>query len=86
MNLTLKDQNFPQLNGWSLLEKIGLTPREVEIMEWVARGKTNKEIGLVLDISPRTTSKHLEHIYLKFGVTSRVNAVVYFLQMIQPKL
>lgn len=35
---------------------------------WMARGKTNKEIGLILDISPRTTAKHLEHIYAKFGL------------------
>jgi len=65
------------------LEKKGLTRREVEVLEWVARGKTNNEIGLILTISPRTASKHLEHIYTKLGVESRTAAVVQFLEMIQ---
>ena len=66
-----------------LLEEKGLTRREVEVLEWVARGKTNNEIGLILTISPRTASKHLEHIYTKLGVESRTAAVVQFLEMIQ---
>jgi len=65
------------------LEEMGLTRREVEVLEWVARGKTNNEIGLILEISPRTASKHLEHIYTKLGVESRTAAVVQFLEMIQ---
>lgn len=65
------------------LEEKGLTRREVEVLEWVARGKTNNEIGLILSISPRTASKHLEHIYTKLGVESRTAAVVQFLEMIQ---
>jgi len=65
------------------LEEKGLTRREVEVLEWVARGKTNNEIGLILTISPRTASKHLEHIYTKLGVESRTAAVVQFLEMIQ---
>ena len=65
------------------LEEKGLTRREVEVLEWVARGKTNNEIGLILEISPRTASKHLEHIYTKLGVESRTAAVVQFLEMIQ---
>jgi len=65
------------------LEEKGLTRREVEVLEWVARGKTNNEIGLILAISPRTASKHLEHIYTKLGVESRTAAVVQFLEMIQ---
>ncbi len=66
-----------------VLEEKGLTRREVEVLEWVARGKTNSEIGLILSISPRTASKHLEHIYTKLGVESRTAAVVQFLEMIQ---
>ena len=77
------DQSFPELDPSSLLEERGLTPREVEVLEWVARGKTNNEIGLILEISPRTASKHLEHIYTKLGVESRTAAVVQFLGMIQ---
>lgn len=75
----------PSLENETLvaLEEKGLTRREVEVLEWVARGKTNSEIGLILSISPRTASKHLEHIYTKLGVESRTAAVVQFLEMIQ---
>lgn len=66
-----------------LLDEKGLTRREIEVLEWVARGKTNTEIGMILHISPRTASKHLEHIYTKLGVESRTAAVVAFLEMVQ---
>ncbi|RMH06228.1 MAG: LuxR family transcriptional regulator [Nitrospirae bacterium] len=65
------------------LEQKGLTKREIQVLEWVARGKTNSEIGMILQISPRTASKHLEHIYTKLGVESRTAAVVVFLEMLQ---
>ena len=65
-----------------VLEQKGLTRREIEVLEWVARGKTNTEIGMILHISPRTASKHLEHIYTKLGVESRTAAVVLFLELI----
>jgi len=65
------------------LEQKRITPREVEVLEWVARGKTNNEVGLILQISPRTAAKHLEHIYTKLGVESRTAAVLQFLAMMQ---
>ena len=83
MDSASTDNSFPELDPSSLLEERGLTPREVEVLEWVARGKTNNEIGLILEISPRTASKHLEHIYTKLGVESRTAAVVQFLGMMQ---
>lgn len=66
-----------------LLDEKGLTRREIEVLEWVTRGKTNTEIGMILHISSRTASKHLEHIYTKLGVESRTAAVVAFLEMEQ---
>ncbi|MGH7972951.1 MAG: response regulator transcription factor [Limisphaerales bacterium] len=53
-----------------------LTPREGEIAQWIARGKTNPEIGMILALSPRTVEKHVEHILSKFGVENRVGVVV----------
>jgi DNA-binding NarL/FixJ family response regulator len=60
----------------SLKTSFGLTPREAEILMWISRGKTNKEVGLILDTSPRTVNKHLEHIFEKLGVPTRTAAVV----------
>ncbi|MDO9286340.1 MAG: response regulator, partial [Aquabacterium sp.] len=45
-----------------------LTAREAEVLHWVARGKTNRDIGEILGASPRTITKHMEHILPKLGV------------------
>lgn len=55
-------------------EPSGLTRREAEVLLWVAQGNTNIEIGMILGTSPRTVQKHLEHIYRKLGVETRVAA------------
>jgi DNA-binding CsgD family transcriptional regulator len=52
-----------------------LTERETEILRWVARGKTNREIASILFVSPHTVRKHLEHAYEKLGVHTRTAAV-----------
>ncbi len=56
----------------------GLTPREIDVIEWVAKGKTNRDIAEILGMSPRTVNKHLEHIYAKLGVETRTAAVAQF--------
>jgi DNA-binding CsgD family transcriptional regulator len=58
------------------LQGLGLTPREAEVLSWVAQGKTNREIGLILGASARTVQKHLEHVFQKLGVESRTNAML----------
>jgi NarL family two-component system response regulator LiaR len=57
----------------------GLTEREVEILQVVAQGKSNKEVGELLHISPHTVQVHLRNIYGKLGVNSRTEAVAYAL-------
>jgi len=59
----------------STLIHLGLTRRESEILCWVTQGKTNPEIGTILDISRRTVQKHLERIYARLGVENRTAAV-----------
>jgi len=53
----------------------GLSDREAEVMHWVAAGKTNPEIGQILDISGFTIKKHIQRIFKKLNVTSRAQAV-----------
>ena len=48
-----------------------LTPREMDVLAWIARGKTNRDIAEILGMSPRTVNKHLEHIFVKLGVETR---------------
>jgi len=57
------------------LIKSGLSTREIEILEWVRNGKTNIEIGLILDISSFTVKNHLQRIFKKINVSNRAQAV-----------
>jgi DNA-binding CsgD family transcriptional regulator len=52
-----------------------LTDRELRVLQLVALGRTNSAIAHLLDVSPRTVAKHLQHIYRKLGVSSRAAAV-----------
>jgi DNA-binding CsgD family transcriptional regulator len=62
---------------------VRLTNREREILCWVAQGKTNWAIGKILDLSPATVGKHLQHIYSKLGVENRTAAVLSTFAMLQ---
>jgi DNA-binding NarL/FixJ family response regulator len=57
-----------------LLQQLGVTAREAEVLLWLSRGKANREIGQILGISPRTVNKHLEQIFVKLGVENRASA------------
>lgn len=54
---------------------LGLTPREAEVLFWVSEGKTNAEVGLILNSARRTVEKHVEHILEKLGVENRSAAI-----------
>lgn len=59
----------------SLLQRAHrLTLREAEVLLWLSRGKANRDIGEILDISPRTVNKHLEQVFVKLGVENRASA------------
>jgi DNA-binding CsgD family transcriptional regulator len=55
-------------------EKFALTPRESDVLIWISKGKSNRDIAEILGLSPRTVNKHLEQIYAKLGVENRTGA------------
>jgi len=55
-----------------------LSPREIEIMHWLKLGKTNIEIGMILDISSLTVKNHLQRTFRKLEVLNRTQAVAKF--------
>ena len=57
-----------------LQQTLSLTSREAEVLLWISRGKSNREIGEILNISPRTVNKHLEQVFVKLGVENRASA------------
>lgn len=71
--LVLREENH-QATITSLIATFRLTQREAEVLFWVCKGKTNKDIGEILDTSPRTVNKHLEHVFEKLGVETRTAA------------
>ena len=88
-NETLRLQYMGQLNPNEFLLRLakdagdtpaefssefGLTAREGEVLSWLSKGKTNRDIAQILGLSPRTVDKHLEQIYSKLGVENRTAA------------
>jgi DNA-binding CsgD family transcriptional regulator len=55
----------------------GLTPREIEVLRLVAKGKTNKAIAKDLFLSVKTIDRHLSNIFAKLGVSSRAAATAF---------
>jgi DNA-binding response OmpR family regulator/DNA-binding CsgD family transcriptional regulator len=64
----------------------GVTNREAEVCLWLAKGKTNREIAQILEMSPRTVNKHLEQLFRKLGVDNRTSAAAMAIQRLQKKL
>jgi DNA-binding response OmpR family regulator/DNA-binding CsgD family transcriptional regulator len=58
----------------ALGQTLKLTAKEAEVLYWVVKGKTNRDIGDILGCSAATVKKHLEHIYVKLGVETRTAA------------
>jgi DNA-binding NarL/FixJ family response regulator len=69
-----------KINGDTETRFAPLTPRESEILQFVARGLTNKKIGYLLGISEQTVKNHLTSLLRKIGVNDRTQAVVYAIQ------
>ncbi|VTU28276.1 Stalked cell differentiation-controlling protein [Variovorax sp. SRS16] len=67
-----------EASGTAVIEAMSLclklTAREAEVLYWVVKGKTNKDIGEILGSSPATAKKHLERVYVKLGVETRTAA------------
>ncbi len=59
-----------------------LTAREAEVLYWVIQGKTNRDIGDILSLSPRTVHKHLEHVFEKLAVETRTAAAALALSRV----
>jgi DNA-binding CsgD family transcriptional regulator len=57
------------------IRSLGLTPRECQILEQLASGRSNKELARALDISPNTVKTHIARLYAKLEVRNRIEAI-----------
>jgi len=75
-------QAEPREDADRLRRHFALTGREAEVLLWIARGKSNKDISTVLGISPRTVNKHLEQVFEKLGVENRASAAAVTIDLL----
>ncbi|MCE1237366.1 MAG: DNA-binding response regulator [Hyphomicrobiales bacterium] len=77
--LRLVEEARPSTDG-TLRDRLRVSDREAQVLDWIARGKSNRDIGDILGLSPRTINKHLERIFKKIGVENRTSAAVMVLK------
>jgi DNA-binding NarL/FixJ family response regulator len=66
-----------------LRTRLSLTSREAEVLLWLSRGKSNRDIAAILGLSPRTVNKHLEQTFEKLGVENRASATALAVRTLQ---
>jgi DNA-binding NarL/FixJ family response regulator len=72
----------PDFSSSLPLEGLGLSPREAEVLFWIAQGKANADVGTVLNMSELTVKKHAGRIFEKLGVESRHAATLKALEVL----
>ena len=72
----------PDFSSPTPLEAAGLTAREAEVLLWIAQGKSNGEISVIIDATESTVKKHVQHIFEKLGVDSRHAAAMSALDIL----
>ena len=66
-----------------LRSRLAVTSREAEVLLWLSRGKSNRDIAAILGLSPRTVNKHLEQMFEKLGVENRASATALAVRILQ---
>lgn len=80
--VVLEEEHAPP--GPAELIPLGVTPRQAEVLYWIAQGKANAEIAMILGTSPRTVHKHVEMLFERLGVENRAGAIATALRILQP--
>ena len=70
--------------GPAALMRLGVTPREAEVLYWIAQGKSNPDIATILGAGVRTVHKHVENIFRKLGCETRNAATITALEILRP--
>jgi DNA-binding CsgD family transcriptional regulator len=72
----------PNFESAKPLEALGLTPREAEVLLWIAQGKSNAEIGIILGCAENTVKVHIARIFEKLGFENRNAATIAALELL----
>ncbi|MEO7797820.1 MAG: response regulator transcription factor [Opitutaceae bacterium] len=76
----------PRFDSPAPLEALGLSPREAEVLLWIAQGKANGDIATIIGCTPATVKKHTIHIFEKLGVEGRPGAMLCALEALSQEL
>lgn len=79
-------QEAAALDDTTLRDRLNISDREAQVLTWIAQGKSNRDIGDILGLSPRTINKHLERIFKKIGVENRTSAALVALKALGGKV
>ncbi|MGH2343021.1 response regulator [Segnochrobactraceae bacterium EtOH-i3] len=79
-------QEAAALDDTTLRDRLNISDREAQVLTWIAQGKSNRDIGDILGLSPRTINKHLERIFKKIGVENRTSAALVALKALAGKV
>lgn len=83
--LDLQRGFMPDFSSSAPLEKLDLTPREAEVLLWVAQGKGNAVIAEILQMTEGTVKKHLQHVFEKLGVENRSSAALRAIELLSAR-
>jgi DNA-binding CsgD family transcriptional regulator len=72
----------PDFSSALPLEALALSPREAQVLLWIAQGKNNEEIGMILGAARNTIKKHVLRVLAKLGVESRNAAAIRALEVL----
>ncbi len=72
----------PDFSSAAPLETLGLSPRQAEVLLWIAQGKSNEEIGIILGISRNTIKKHVLHLLEKLQLENRHAAALRAVELL----
>ena len=67
---------IPAMASFKEIKSLGLTDREAQVLGWVAQGKSNEDVGMILSMCSQTVKKHLARIYSVLGVANRTEAAI----------
>ncbi|MFZ4764610.1 MAG: response regulator [Roseimicrobium sp.] len=82
---SLQDIAQPNFESAEPLEKLGLTPSEANVLLWMAQGKSNADIALILGCTVGTVKKHAQHIFDKLGLENRAGAMIVARETLTPR-
>lgn len=74
--------HLPDFSKAAPLEKLGISPREAEVLLWMAQGKANADIATILGCTHATVKKHTIHLFEKLGVESRGAAMLIAIEVL----